>query len=119
MPGETKYKHDEIVRAWLDGKTVQRKEGTVWVDVSLPLQHAQAVPMFLAQNTYRIKPNPKTLGERQYRRYLCYNSSPQTVNGVAVVNMVYKHYTPVTISSVETDRRFIKWIDTDWQDHEW
>ncbi len=61
-----KYKHDAIVRAWLDGKTVERREGERWV--TLPeVQGHPYVPTFGTDSTYRIKPEDRIVTFILYR----------------------------------------------------
>lgn len=49
------FKHDAIVRAWLDGKTIQRQSGSDWYDVA-PADFLGIVPAFSVSETFRIKP---------------------------------------------------------------
>ena len=57
-----KYPHDELVRAWLDGRKVQYLDtsghvlGGIWVDIEGP-DVAEKMPHFYRHGTrYRIKP---------------------------------------------------------------
>lgn len=54
-----KYKHDAIVRAWLDGKTVQTLSGQDWQDIAPTPTTANVMPYFSADRVYRIKPTPR------------------------------------------------------------
>lgn len=66
-----KHKHDEIIRAWLDGKTVEvfdgrRRDGAGWR--ALPsVGGTQCVPMFSADGEYRIKPEDRIVTLFLYR----------------------------------------------------
>ena len=53
-----KYKHDEVIRAWLDGKTVQVLDGDDWKDCA-PFNGLFYLPDFHVDWEYRIKPEPK------------------------------------------------------------
>ncbi len=49
------YKHDAIIRAWLDGKVVQVRHGDKWADLSQP-DNRSSLPAFDRAREYRIKP---------------------------------------------------------------
>ena len=52
----SKHPHDPLIRAWLDGKTVQyRAETGVWVDLSGP-DEVHKSPHWYADSEYRLKP---------------------------------------------------------------
>ncbi len=58
-----KHKNDTVIRAWLDGKTVQYQQspGHVWVDHTMTVY---ACPNFVYQadgGAWRIKPEPRVL----------------------------------------------------------
>lgn len=63
-------KHKEIVRAWLDGKIIQRKnDGCGWDDIT-HVDHTEFIPIaFSDTNTYRIRPKEpeKVLGTVYYK----------------------------------------------------
>ncbi len=51
-----KYPHDELVRAWLDGKTLQYLDVDVWIDIP-NVNVADKLPhLYRKQGCYRIKP---------------------------------------------------------------
>ena len=58
----TKHPHDEVIRAYLDGRTVQMvvdDEGT-WADLPPFTEHRdQYMPRFYSHTNYRIKPEPR------------------------------------------------------------
>jgi len=51
------YPHEELVRAWLDGKTIQfRENADIWLDMDGP-DVATKMPHFYRSGTeYRVKP---------------------------------------------------------------
>ena len=49
------YKHDTLIRAWLDGKTVQYRNGLLWVDMP-SVSEATKMPHFYQCDEYRLKP---------------------------------------------------------------
>jgi hypothetical protein len=49
------HKHDTLIRAWLDGKTVQFKLDGVWADLSAP-EAVEKCPHFYPDSEYRLKP---------------------------------------------------------------
>jgi hypothetical protein len=51
----TMYKHDTLIRAWLDGKAVQFKLEGVWLDLSAP-EAVEKCPHFYPDGEYRLKP---------------------------------------------------------------
>lgn len=54
-----KYKHDAVIRAWLDGKVVQVKElDGKWSDMP-PVEGRISLPSFSEKYEYRIKPIPR------------------------------------------------------------
>jgi len=97
------YKHDAVIRAWLDGKTVQQqsRDGS-WHDVRA-INVYSTVPAFSVDESYRIK--PETI---KYRRAI------KKYDGlyVTTVNTVSE---AVNLSS---SPYFVRWIDTEWQEVE-
>lgn len=51
----TKHPHDALIRAWLDGRTVQYLQGDLWVDLAAPGLVSKA-PHFYLDCSYRLKP---------------------------------------------------------------
>ena len=51
-----KYPHDELVRAWLDGKTLQYLDGDVWIDIPNANVADKLPHLYRKQDCYRIKP---------------------------------------------------------------
>jgi hypothetical protein len=57
-----KYPHDALVRAWLDGKTIQYLDqsghvlGGVWVDIEGPGEASKVPHLYRSGTEYRIKP---------------------------------------------------------------
>jgi hypothetical protein len=52
----TMHKHDALIRAWLDGKTVQYTAyDGAWTDLTGP-DAVESLPRFYAASTYRLKP---------------------------------------------------------------
>lgn len=105
----SKYKHDAILRAWLDGKAIQYlPTGTdVWLDIE-PAASATKTPHLYTDGRaeYRIK--PVTV------RYRVALMSPTKIG--------QKHYC-FTVETVEaetltaTHKGFIRWL-TDWTEVE-
>lgn len=53
---DEKYPHDALVRAWLDGKTLQYLDGDVWIDIA-GRDTADKMPHLYRTGTdYRVKP---------------------------------------------------------------
>ncbi len=53
---DQKYPHDALVRAWLDGKTLQYLDGDVWIDIA-GRDTADKMPHLYRTGTdYRVKP---------------------------------------------------------------
>ena len=98
------YKHDAIVRAWLDGKQIQVRDepSELWRDY--PETDSGVVPAFPPHREFRIKPEPKkTVG---YKRYI-YHKICGTF-GIAI-SQEKDIYRPDALED------FVKWIDTEWQ----
>lgn len=53
---EKAYPYDEVVRAWLDGKTVQKLVDGWWTDVPRSRKSSEWVPAFSRYAHWRIKP---------------------------------------------------------------
>jgi hypothetical protein len=57
-----RYPHDALVRAWLDGKTIQYLDqsghvlGGVWVDIEGPGEASKVPHLYRSGTEYRIKP---------------------------------------------------------------
>lgn len=97
-------KHVEIAKAWLDGKCVQVKSSDGWVDLA-PHQERDKMPDFHDFFPYRIKPEVV-----KYRRYLHYTGK----DGGKTISCASE----ITAGSAEGWIRFIRWIDTEWQEVE-
>lgn len=50
-----KYPHDELIRAWLDGRTVQYRNGDHWRDIEAAAT-VDKMPHFYRDGAYRLKP---------------------------------------------------------------
>lgn len=100
------FKHDAIVRAWLDGKTIQTRAtpNSDWCEVH-SCTNSGYCPKFRADEEYRIKPKMV-----QYRLFL-WRSSINTVT-VLTVN-------PNDHRTQPRDKwpGFIRWI-SDWNEIE-
>ena len=59
-----KYKHDEVVRAWLDGKSIEQFSNGKWALIHTPVESASLLPAFHRNIQYRVKPKTET---RKYR----------------------------------------------------
>lgn len=92
------YKHDAIVRAWLDGKQIQVKaHGGGWREYA---PGCGCVPAFHPSEVFRIKPEPKkTVG---YKRFVFLDSL-----GKGRVSLVHQGAGPGFAN--------VQWIDTEWQ----
>ncbi len=57
------YKHDAVVRAWLDGEAIQQQlHDGAWVDVNFKHpSDAGCVPGFFSSASFRVKPAPVVL----------------------------------------------------------
>ena len=98
-----KHKHDEVIRAWLDGKTVQACHTHGWMDI-VPIGEYEKMPCFSVLREYRIK--PETI---KYRKYI-YKYLGTLLVGVASMK---SH-----IEASQNSPNFIRWIDTEWQEVE-
>ena len=101
-----KHPHDAVIRAWLDGKTIQlwsTKEGK-WKDISALKEGWNLY--FSTDGQYRIKPTVI-----KYRMFLWKSNS-----GNRYVTTV----TPEEQARKPRDQwaGFVRWIDTDWQEVE-
>lgn len=50
-----KHPHDELIRAWLDGRPVQYRQGDLWLDLE-PASTVNKLPHFYRDWEYRRKP---------------------------------------------------------------
>lgn len=98
-----KHPHDAVIRAWLDGKTIQVYYSDEWLD-SQPIHGTNCIPLFHPQLQYRIKPTVL-----KYRKYI-YNNG-----GRPSITLISPFFSP---ENIEADPRFIRWIDTEWQEVE-
>jgi len=99
------YKHDAVIRAWLDGRTVQQQSRDCsWHDVRA-VGILSVVPAFSEDESYRIKPEVV-----KYRRWLRDHG-----NGVYSIGTVTFES---SVSGTEKHHRFVRWIDTEWQEVE-
>lgn len=92
------YKHDAIVRAWLDGKQIQvrDKPSELWRDY--PEIDSGVVPAFPPRREFRIKPEPKkTLGKGNMRKFM---------------NKPHKH---AELIKAWSDGAEIQFFDKDWK----
>jgi hypothetical protein len=69
------HPHDEVIRAWLDGKTVQSLDVAGWYDVS-PAPNSVT---FHAVRQYRIKPAPVVFRYRIGLLKLSVDGVPQQI----------------------------------------
>ena len=99
-----KHPHDAVIRAWLDGKTVQRQHhlSGKWLDI--PAHNICWVAFFNPEDSYRIKPTVA-----KYRRYIYKSEDGYVVAMPAFVD---------DVSNIEKWPGFIRWIDTEWQEVE-
>ena len=95
-----KYVHDEVVRAWLDGKDVQMQTSSGWETIKRDASDT-LVPPFFSHYTYRVKPNTIKYRRALYKdegggfKVLCTNDLDD-----------------------EQGIYFVRWIDNDWQEVE-
>lgn len=101
-----KYPHDELVRAWLDGKTIQYLDqsghvlGGVWIDIDGPDKADKVPHLYRCGTRYRIKPVVL-----RYRVAL-----PRRDDGGYFTDSVSSLEGERTMSS---DSLFVRWL-TDW-----
>lgn len=99
-----KHPHDAVIRAWLDGKTIQ-----LWSQVERKWKDISALEegwnrYFSTDAQYRIKPTVV-----KYRRYI-YTSEEKPA-----ISLVSQFSIP---EYIEAYPQFVRWIDTDWQEEE-
>lgn len=100
----TAHKHAEVIKAWADGAEIQFRNP----EAKHPIWHpVDSAPVWATSLEYRVKPRPKKC--IPYKRYLCIS-----IRGVAV-GLMYNDHT----WNPEEHNGFIKWIDTEWQEHEY
>jgi len=94
-----KHPHDEVIRAWLDGKDIQMKLGAEWIPVNNVDWYAamSATPRFAKKETYRIKPEKKVL---RYRVGLFQGIDAKYVHAIFEKNE----------RDAELNRNFIRWL---------
>lgn len=99
----TPHKHAEVIKAWADGAEIQWKSpGDLWV--SLP---ENSSPAWSTNFEYRVKPQPKKC--IPYKRYLIESFG----------NIIVCYMDKNNIWRPEHGLNFLKWIDTEWQEHEY
>ncbi len=77
MTQETKkHPHDAVIRAWLDGKTVQYKHGGEWLDMLTQPGDGGTMPAFLIHREHRIKPEDQDV----FVFMSAYNGDPNYMN---------------------------------------
>lgn len=104
----SKYKHHDIVVAWLEGKTIQqRNSSNIWQDVQ-SIAASKALPAFWADAEYRIKPEPVVV---KYRRMLWKRWPNPATLFIETVNSASN------LSAYENNSCFVKWIDAEWQEY--
>lgn len=91
------YRHDQWVRAWLDGKRIQYSDGDAWIDL-LPPEAANKMPHFYVTREYRFA--PRTI---RMRHALMKDGSI-----VLVTNLLEE-------AKLASDRNIDMWID-DWNE---
>jgi hypothetical protein len=108
MPS-TKYKHHDIVVAWLEGKTIQIQGWSgnplKWIDME-KVENSTCLPVFNINTNYRIKPEPVVV---RYRRVLW--------KGFDNMLRVEAMRPTDTLPAYEKSACFVKWIDTEWQEY--
>lgn len=98
------YKHDAIVRAWLDGKTIQAKGADgKWHDYAFTVATAYEVPWFSVSSTFRIKPEPVVV------RY--FRIDPEGPSQMFTCAPNFEQYVNSTSNSK------VVWVDTEWQEY--
>lgn len=110
---QPKHKHAEVIKAWVDGVQCQFRinETKPWTD--LATSASGVLPAFLGTWEYRIKPKLKRTAE--YRRYIA-----EVASGKPVLCIVQRtKWSGSDIEGIEAGQGFIKWIDTEWQYHEY
>jgi hypothetical protein len=93
-----RYPHDEMVRAWLDGKDVQWQDidGT-WVNLSPP-DVVKKMPIFHPSSKYRLKPI-----DVRARIGVMVNGHPHIATSLQQADLL------------ERRAGFLRWL-TDWQE---
>ena len=79
---KAKHPHDEVIRAWLDGKTVQLKYNGEWFDLGA-VTSRKPVPYFDPHKEYRIKPEDPDV----YVSFVAYDA-PVGITHIGVVERV-------------------------------
>jgi len=97
-----KHPHDAVIRAWLDGKTVQTRIRATdkWADLPPP-----PCPITFPKETdFRIKPTTKTL------RYRVALMNDRELGG-------FGHYVAIVHGDMLFPEKFVSWLD-DWREVE-
>jgi len=92
------YKHDALVRAWLNGETVQYRNGLLWVDMPSS-KDAEKLPHFYQCDEYRLKPKVIRVRLALFRS-----------------NRVIAAHTLQEEVSLERTAGFVRWV-SDWTEY--
>lgn len=102
-----KHPHDEMIRAWLDGKAIE-----VFNVIAQQWQPVRPVedwilPPFRTEWRYRLKPDPAVF---KYRRFV-WRDKVANKDRIAVI----EDGILVLPDNIESRDSFVRWIDTEWQ----
>lgn len=98
------HPHDKLIRAWLDGSSVQYLDGAVWHDLQ-PAEHVAKMPHFYRDSAYRLKPV-----HLRVRQALMRSSADGRIQSrIAVAHTLEEE------TKLARDRGFVRWLG-DWVD---
>jgi hypothetical protein len=107
---QPKHKHAEVIKAWADGAEIQVRcsPSEVWRDIDPTRPITWNV-------TYEYRIKPKLKRTNKYRRYIW-----ELPSGKPVLCAISEtKWSGSDIEGTEAGQGFIKWIDTEWQYHEY
>lgn len=90
-----KHPHDEVIRAWLDGKEIEMLIGNKWIKLTNLKRFTNTLPVFNVNNRYRIAKQP------EYRPVKTFEESLPFV-GKVLISKTTKRSIVITGSSLNT-----------------
>lgn len=107
-----KYKHADVIKAWLDGVPVQFKGTEGWITLSPVGEHQQSVPVFPVAYEYRIK--PKTRRIRNYE-FVSGHANPHLGTVARTHFSCHEEGKPgyLRAEALEMSAHFVRWVG-DW-----